>query len=745
MKTKLFILTIATSALLSVNVSATVHYVDVNCTNPVYPYTNWATAATNIQSAISSASYADLVLVTNGIYRTGGRTWADACSNRVVLYNAVTVRSVNGPGVTAIQGYPAGATNSPKAVRCVYMENGAVLSGFTLTNGAVCNGWWGGSYYSGVGAGVCCQSTNCLVTNCIITGNFAGNSGGGANSGTLVNCVFAGNFASGWGGGAYYSTLVNCVLTRNVSAYVSGAAAYCDLINCTVANNTAGSYGGGTIGGSLKNCILYHNSPDNYSDYAFCTNCCVTPLPLVGNNNFTNAPQLVNLQAGDLRLQPWSPCVNAGNNAFITSSTDLDGNPRIFGGTVDVGAYENSYTGTVHYVRWQSTNAISPYSSWNTAATNIQDAVGAAQCGEFVIVGNGTYSKGGAVVSGETMNRVALTNAITVLSLNGPQATTIWGLPSPTRCAYVGSNAVLSGFTLTRGSTAIGSGAWCKTGGVVSNCLVTLCNAAIGGGIYGGTIYNSMLAGNSATDSGGGAYQATLHNCTLIQNTANNQGGGTFQGTLYNCVVYDNNAADGINHYGAEMYYCCTTPLPTNGVGNITNEPVLVVTSSSCRLQSNSPCINAGNNTYTTSSADLDGNPRIRGGTVDIGAYEYQSPVSILSYAWLQQYGLTNNGSADYADTDHDGINNWNEWMADTSPLDANDYLHITSFTREGTYNLLQWTSKTTRLYRVERRETLAGASPWETIITNAAPGWNNVGFDNTGPQYFYRIQVVRP
>ena len=69
------------------------------------------------------------------------------------------------------------------------------------------------------------------------------------------------------------------------------------------------------------------------------------------------------------------------------------------------------------------------------------------------------------------------------------------------------------------------------------------------------------------------------------------------------------------------LNYCCTTPMPTSGGGNITNAPLFVdQAGGNLRLQTNSPCINAGNNSYVIGTTDLDGNLRIRGGIVDIGA-----------------------------------------------------------------------------------------------------------------------------
>lgn len=372
------------SATVTVHVVAQpVHYVAVGNTTPVAPFTSWATAATNIQDAVNTATLPGaLVLVTNGTYQSGGQVVFGAMTNRVTINKPIIVQSVNGPAVTIIRGTP---TNSDSAVRCVYVSGGATLSGFTLTRGATRADGDGDREQCGGAAWL--ESASAVLTNCVLTANAANNAGGAVIGGTLIDCLLSTNSAPN-GGAAYLSELFQCTLTRNVATGDSGGAAFADTLNnctlvansavntgggaygstlnnCTLSGNSAtnyggganasglnncvlfgnssGSYGGGAEGGVLNNCtltansalngggahsstlnnsILFYNSAPLEPNYSSSTlnYCCTTPLPPAGTGNISADPQL----AGLAHLSSGSPCRNAGSASYV-NGTDIDG------------------------------------------------------------------------------------------------------------------------------------------------------------------------------------------------------------------------------------------------------------------------------------------------------------------------------------------------------------------------------------------------------------------------------------
>jgi len=378
-----------------------VHYVNVANASPTPPYTSWATAANQIQDAIDVAtSIGASVLVTNGVYDSGGKLTIGLTTNRIALIKGLSVKSVNGPDVTIIKG---AGPNGDSAVRCVYLAENSIISGFTITKGATQTS---GDYSeSQCGGGLWCEDS-ATVTNCIITENSANRSGGGASYGTLLNCTISNNSAtygggtsdsvvtdstlsnnesSSGGGGSSYGTLTRCTIIENHAGSRGGGSDSCSLYNCliaknhadtdgggtysstlkncTVANNSAGSgssdSGGGTYYGTINNCIIYENTAgdsgsQNYK-YGTINYSCTTPAPS-GTNNVILNPLFFDSLGGNYQLESSSPCIDVGNNAEVQQATDLNGNVRIQNSIVDMGAYEGTYSPT-HYLM-VSTNSI---------------------------------------------------------------------------------------------------------------------------------------------------------------------------------------------------------------------------------------------------------------------------------------------------------------------------------------------------------------------------------------------------
>lgn len=205
------------------------------------------------------------------------------------------------------------------------------------------------TYTYSIGGGICndeyCSPT---VTACTFTGNSAKRGGGIANLDgchpTLINCTFTGNSTKGTNGGygsGIYSNL-DCRLT---------------VTNCTFNGNSAEVHGGGIYSDrysnpTVTNCIFWGNIDSGgsdelaqiYGDPPVINYCCVQGWTgvLGGTGNIGTDPLFVDIANSDYRLQSNSPCIDVGENTAVPPEvvTDLDGNPRIANGTVDMGAYE---------------------------------------------------------------------------------------------------------------------------------------------------------------------------------------------------------------------------------------------------------------------------------------------------------------------------------------------------------------------------------------------------------------------
>jgi hypothetical protein len=120
--------------------------------------------------------------------------------------------------------------------------------------------------------------------------------------------------------------------------------------NCTFTNNSDEDYY--TTGGikcnnsspTIANCILWGNEPEEI--YLNESEPVITYTDIEGGwegeGNIDEDPLFIDPNNGDYHLRWDSPCVDAGEPGAVggTDEVDIDGEPRVMGGRVDMGADE---------------------------------------------------------------------------------------------------------------------------------------------------------------------------------------------------------------------------------------------------------------------------------------------------------------------------------------------------------------------------------------------------------------------
>jgi len=222
-----------------------------------------------------------------------------------------------------------------------------------------------------------------------------------------------------------------------------------------------------------------------------------------------------------------------------------------------------------YYVSPNGSNA-PPYSTWETAATNIQDAIDLAELDRTVLIGDGTY-----LLPGE----LSVRKAITVRGANGPDAVFIDGRDS-NRClliddagaivrditirngggvtsgggVYLTSGALRNCTVVSNNTSSLGGGITCESDGLIDNCIVSNNTAVTYGGgvhfVFGGTVRDSLVVGNSAKYAGGihCGNGGEIDSCEVFANSATKSGGGVLcndGGTVENSQVIGNSAVSG--------------------------------------------------------------------------------------------------------------------------------------------------------------------------------------------------------
>ncbi len=643
-----------TIALCQIGYAQDIYYVDQNATGFPEDGSSWATAYTDLQSALSSANSGAEVWVAAGTY-TPGTLEADSFT---IPDNVTVLGGFNGTETTADERNWAAnptilsgdlnnsLTENPGDSHTIVtmLGNNIEINGFYIQWGYADDGTDNSHPAIGrSGAGIYNNGNN-RIYNCNIRSNVADTTddpeigiGAGLVSfgGTLdiINCLFNSNRASANGGAISAESgtinIINCTITNNNANKGGGVHFFNGNVHATntVFTNNNGTNGninddGGSGTGTANHCLFYNTTTGNDGN---------VPPNTTGSNNIENTdPSHTN----GYELAYNSPATNAGDNTANNLAKDLNANNRISNTTIDIGAYEYQNLcedldiGTTVYVDKNATAGVNNGSSWTNAFTSLETALALQDCGftgEIRVAGGQTFypnSAPGTSLTNPTEFYFWMHKNIQLKGGYNPDTNTqdftnpsiLSGDLGTTHTVHVlvttnlNNTALIEGFTITGGAAVNISGSISIGGQKIKN--------SSGGGICNAnsspSITHTTFVNNSAL-YGGGMCNAnsspSITHTTFVNNSASNGGGMYNYGSSSLSITHTTFANNSANNYGGGMYNHNSSPSITNatfvnnsvgfdggGMFNSTSSPTLYNTV----LYANS-----GNDIYNDSSSNL--------------------------------------------------------------------------------------------------------------------------------------------
>ena len=513
----------------------------------------------------------------------------------------------------------------------------SVLAGLTLTGG-----------FSDSGGGIDGSGTTAAIRDCLVTSNTAEISGAGIfnchglimdnriidnrsltygggigySAGTIRSNIIEDNLAEE-GGGLYQcfglvqgnrimhnradfdgGGLAGCsglvrdnLIAQNYAHINGGGLVRCDaaLVNNTIADNTATSSGASMAfcRGFQANQIIRKSAASPVTSLHLCSPVlysCLDDNAIAGKGNIVTDPEFADAPAGDYRLLPGSPCIDAGNSFYIYGEyiSDQDGNCRIWNSSTDMGCYEfnaaNDRDGDllsdidedIHQTDSENPDSdfdglkdgVEVLAGGNPAEFDfpgtinvpadydtLQKAIFFSLPGELIRVHPGRYTENlhllnkSLTLSGTDPDNFAVTE-ITVINGEGASPAATFGGEEGPLCKIEG--LTLTGGFGVKGGGVSGNGATASLYYNIIRSNVSEGYFASGGGIHdiSGVIENNRIMENRSGDGGGlASCSGDIRNNVIEGNTASGLGGGLLlcglRGSITHNIIRSNSAEGG--------------------------------------------------------------------------------------------------------------------------------------------------------------------------------------------------------